>query len=140
MIGLSLSLFFIPRYLAMREKFPYRNPLHFALDLTWSLFFDLCLLIIILFIYAFFSIKPINTLKGKKKLLLTVLIFGNAFMIFPIFQIIYFFHYLLGIFYTEHGYAVLFGLVFNLILLIPGLICLLSAQSYKDNLYNINRI
>jgi len=98
--------------------------LRFFITPPGLVFLDLFFLAIILFLYAYFMIRPIKTLKGKKNLTIIAMIFGGVFVVFPLIGIGYELSLSTLIeFYLDNLLIYyIFGMVLYLICLMPGII------------------
>jgi len=92
---------------------------YFVYNSVGYFFFDLQILVIIILLNAYFTIRPIKTLRGKKNIALGAMIFGSILVLFPVIAIsldtyrIYFV-------YEEIFFWFYFGPILSLVLLVPG--------------------
>ena len=105
----------------------FTNPLNY-------LSFDLDVLAITLFLYTYFIIIPIKTLKGKKILTIVTMIFGGVLVVLPLIGICillpqFFPCYLDGFFFNF-----LMVLIPHLVLLILGIILFIHGWYMRKNL------
>jgi len=129
-IGLAILLLLS----SINLLYPYRNLIQFLIDIQWYLFLDLFVLAITLFLYAYFIIKPIKTLKGKKKLVIVARIFGGVLVVFPLIGIVIWSSSFMAS-YLEGFLALhIIGMLFYLLFLIPGIIFFLYARGLRENL------
>ncbi|MCJ7649409.1 MAG: hypothetical protein MUP85_12405 [Candidatus Lokiarchaeota archaeon] len=133
-IGLVIIFYFIPLSSFSLFSYLFMFPNHYLIklffDLRWYLFLDLLVLAITLFLYTFFIIKPIKTLKGRKNLVIVALIFGVVVVVSPLFGIV------LMSFTLFEGFLANFilGMFIYLLFLIPGIIYFKYANFLRENL------
>jgi len=115
--------------------FPYITLINFLLGYISSLLLDFFVLVIIIFLYIYFIIRPIKTLKGNKKLAIVTMIFGGILVVFHLNGIV-----LLAIFNFLWMYLdglliyLVQGLIVYSLFLIPGVILFILGRNLRSNL------
>lgn len=129
-IGAFLLVYPVP--VLIMVVFSY-NPLYYFIFYPLGyLCLDLLILAITLFVYAYFLLRPMNTLRSKKILSLGAMTCGSILVIFPVIAICidaYFIIFSDFIFYWFY-----FGPILNLVLLIPGIALFVHGWFLKKNI------
>jgi hypothetical protein len=105
----------------------FTNPMNY-------LFFDLGFLAFTLFLYTYFIIIPIKTLKGKKILTIVTMIFGGVLVVIPLIGIGFLLPDFLDYYLDSFFIYFLMGLIPLLVLLIPGIILFIHGWYMRKNL------
>jgi hypothetical protein len=123
-VGISIIIAIIlTGYLIPVSIYSYNNAFNLFRLKNGALFWDLFILVIVLFLSMYFIIRPIKTLDKKKNLTIVGMIFGAILVVLPLIIIGMSFFYSFLWMYLD-GFLLLFllGLFFYLLLLIPGVI------------------
>ena len=111
-IGVVLSIYVIPFLINLVLS---ENPLVYFRTSIGYIHIDLIILAMTLFLYAYFLIKPVKTIRGKKNLGLGAIILGGILILFPAIAIGIDF-----IFYFTYYFIIFYFLIFDLLVLLPG--------------------
>ncbi len=120
--------------------FPYITLRNFLLGYISSLLLDFFVLVNIMFLYIYFIIRPIKTLKGNIKLAIVTMIFGGILVVFHLNGIVllvifnFLWMYLDGLLI----YLVQDSMVYSLFL-IPGVILIILGRNLRNNIRIENR-
>jgi hypothetical protein len=102
------------------------------IDFQIYIYFDLVVLAITLLLYAYFIVRPIKSLKGKKILAIVTMIFGGVLVVIPLigtgFQLYRFLDS-----YLMHP-QIIIGQIFLFALLLPGIILFIHGWYMRKNL------
>ena len=97
-------------------------------------YLDLAVLAITLFLFSYFIIKPIETLKGKKILTLVTMIFGGVLVVFPLIGLGFLLPNFSDCYFEGPFIYFIIVVILFLVLLIPGIILLNHGWYLRKNL------
>ena len=127
-IGLIILMYIIP-YLIVYSRYYL-----FFLNPYFYMFLDLFCLAFTLFVYSYFMLRPVKTLKGRKYLTIGVMSFGGVLIVFPMIGICLSFSGLLYILSEGFLPLLLIGLTPLLVVLIPGVLLFMHGWHLRKNL------
>ncbi|MFX0043200.1 MAG: hypothetical protein ACFE8L_09830 [Candidatus Hodarchaeota archaeon] len=123
-VGLILIIYLIPMYL-----FSFFTPFEIFLSPYGYLCLDIFVLLILLLLFGYFMIKPINTLRGQKNLAISAMVLGGILIVLPLIGMVLTFFILI-----RYSFRYMIVLIPFLLVLIPGITLYIHGWFLKHKL------
>lgn len=130
-IGLIIIISVVPLLISYISYHSHRNIFIFSQSYSY---FDLIILAITLFLFSYFIIRPIKTLKGKKILTIVTMTFGGVLVVFPLIGLGFLLPNFLDCYLEGPFIYFMIEVIFLLVLLIPGIILFIHGWYLRKNL------